>query len=131
MGAVVPLSRRSRDDQMSNDTEFGLASYLYTRDLGRAMRWAEALDYGIVGVSEENNLHRVGLLWWHEGIRSGTRRFKYGIDEYLELKYILLGGLIAGGRGCLHRLHAADRLRQCAELAVDVTCVKGLTSTMS
>ncbi len=80
--------------QMANDTEFGLASYFYTADLGRAFRVAEALEYGIVGINEgiiSTEMAPFG------GIKeSGFGReasSKYGIEDFLEIKYVLVGGL--------------------------------------
>lgn len=95
-GPVAPLFR-FRDEaeaiKMANDTEFGLASYLYTRDLGRAMRVSEALEYGIVGVNEGIISTESAPFGGMKESGLGREGSKYGIDEYLELKYILLGGL--------------------------------------
>jgi succinate-semialdehyde dehydrogenase / glutarate-semialdehyde dehydrogenase len=78
---------------IANDTQFGLAAYFYTRDLGRSIRVAEALDYGIVGVNE-------GLISTENapfgGVKEsgiGREGSKYGIDEFVEVKYVLLGGI--------------------------------------
>ena len=95
-GPVAPIVRFSTEEEaieMANDTEFGLASYFYTRDIGRVWRVAEALDYGIVGINEgiiSNEMAPFG------GVKeSGTGRegSKYGIDDYVEIKYMLMGGL--------------------------------------
>jgi succinate-semialdehyde dehydrogenase/glutarate-semialdehyde dehydrogenase len=95
-GPVAPLFRFETEAQaiaMSNDTEFGLAAYLYTRDLARSWRVSEALEYGIVGLNTgiiSTELAPFG------GIKeSGTGRegSKYGILEYTELKYICVGGV--------------------------------------
>lgn len=93
-GPLAPLFRFSTEEQaiaMANDTEFGLASYLYTRDLGRAWRVSEALEYGMVGVNE-------GLISTEAapfgGIKQsglGREGSHYGIDDYIEQKYICLG----------------------------------------
>jgi succinate-semialdehyde dehydrogenase/glutarate-semialdehyde dehydrogenase len=58
-----------------NNTPYGLAAYFYTRDLGRAWRVAEALEYGIVGINENIISTEVAPIWWHEGIKYWTRRF--------------------------------------------------------
>ena len=78
---------------IANDTEFGLAAYFYTRDLGRAVRVAEALEYGMVGVNE-------GLISTENapfgGVKEsgiGREGSKYGIEEFVEVKYVLLGGI--------------------------------------
>lgn len=95
-GPVAPLFQFDTEEEgiaMANDTEFGLASYFYTQDLGRIFRVSEALEYGIVGVNEgiiSNEMAPFG------GVKeSGTGRegSKYGIDDYLEIKYVCLGGL--------------------------------------
>ena len=95
-GPVAPLFR-FRDEaeaiRMSNDTEFGLAAYFYGRDIGRIWRVAEALEYGIVGIN-------TGLISTAEapfgGVKEsglGREGSKYGIEDYLEVKYLCLGGL--------------------------------------
>ena len=95
-GPVAPLFRfRSEEEaiEMANDTEFGLASYFYTRDVGRVFRVAEALEYGIVGINEgiiSTELAPFG------GVKSsglGREGSKYGIEDYLEIKYLALGGI--------------------------------------
>ncbi len=79
--------------RIANDTEFGLAAYFYTRDLGRAIRVAEALEYGIVGVNEgivsTENAPFGGIK--ESGI--GREGSKYGIEDFIEIKYVLLGGI--------------------------------------
>jgi succinate-semialdehyde dehydrogenase/glutarate-semialdehyde dehydrogenase len=89
-GPVAPLFRFANEEQavaMANDTEYGLAAYFYTRDLGRAWRVAEALEYGMVGVNTGIISTAVAPFGGvkHSGIgREGSR---YGIEEYLEIKY--------------------------------------------
>ncbi len=95
-GPVAPLFRFSTEEEaiaMANDTEFGLASYFYARDVGRIFRVAEALEYGIVGINE-------GIISTAEapfgGMKSsglGREGSKYGIEDYLEVKYLALGGI--------------------------------------
>jgi succinate-semialdehyde dehydrogenase/glutarate-semialdehyde dehydrogenase len=95
-GPVAPLFRFETEEQvvaLANDTPFGLASYFYSRDLGRIFRVSESLEYGIVGVNE-------GLISTPEvpfgGVKEsglGREGSSHGIDEYLELKYIALGGI--------------------------------------
>ncbi|MFW0754999.1 NAD-dependent succinate-semialdehyde dehydrogenase [Pseudomonas sp. H11T01] len=95
-GPVAPLFRFSTEKEaidLANDTPFGLASYFYARDLGRVFRVAEALEYGIVGINE-------GLISTPEvpfgGVKEsglGREGGHNGIEEYLEIKYMALGGL--------------------------------------
>jgi len=79
--------------QMANDTEFGLAAYFYSRDIGRIWRIAEALEYGIVGINVgiiANEMAPFGGVK-HSGL--GREGSKYGIEEYLEIKYLCMGGI--------------------------------------
>lgn len=95
-GPVAPLFRFSTEEEaikLANDTPFGLASYFYARDLARVFRVAEALEYGIVGINE-------GLISTPEvpfgGVKEsglGREGGHNGIEEYLEIKYMALGGL--------------------------------------
>jgi len=95
-GPLAPLFRFKTDDELirlANDTEYGLASYFYSRDIGRIWRVAEALEYGIVGVNVglvSNEMSPFGGLK-ESGI--GRESSKYGIEEYLEVKYICMGGI--------------------------------------
>jgi succinate-semialdehyde dehydrogenase/glutarate-semialdehyde dehydrogenase len=95
-GPVAPLIRFTSEDEvirMANDTEFGLASYFYTRDLGRAWRVGEALEYGIVGVNEGIISTEVAPFGGVKQSGIGREGSKYGIEEYLEVKYLCMGGL--------------------------------------
>ena len=76
---------------MVNDTEFGLASYVYTRDLGRAWRVSEALEYGMVGVNEGLISTEVAPFGGLKQSGLGREGAKDGIDDYIELKYMCLG----------------------------------------
>ncbi|GEN26074.1 NAD-dependent succinate-semialdehyde dehydrogenase [Halomonas cupida] len=95
-GPVAPLLRFSDEDDVirqANNTTLGLASYFYTRDVGRVWRVAEALESGIVGINEgiiSSELAPFGGIK-ESGIgREGSR---YGIDDYIEIKYLCMGGL--------------------------------------
>lgn len=95
-GPVAPIVRFHDEAEaiaIANDTEFGLASYFYTRDIGRVWRVAEALEYGIVGINEGIISNEMAPFGGVKMSGSGREGSKYGIDDYLEIKYILMGGL--------------------------------------
>jgi succinate-semialdehyde dehydrogenase / glutarate-semialdehyde dehydrogenase len=95
-GPVAPLTRFSSEQEviaMSNDTEFGLACYFYTRDLGRAWRVAEALEYGMVGINEGLISTEVAPFGGVKQSGIGREGSKYGIDDYVEIKYLCMGGI--------------------------------------
>ncbi|HEY3796726.1 MAG TPA: NAD-dependent succinate-semialdehyde dehydrogenase [Caulobacteraceae bacterium] len=77
----------------ANDTEFGLAAYFYARDIGRVFRVAEALEYGMVAVNDGILSTEVAPFGGVKASGIGREGSKYGIEEYLEIKYVLLGGL--------------------------------------
>jgi succinate-semialdehyde dehydrogenase/glutarate-semialdehyde dehydrogenase len=95
-GPVAPLFRFTTDEEgvaMANDSEFGLAAYFYARDIGRVFRVAEALEAGIIGINE-------GIISTAEAPFGGVKQSglgregsKYGIEDYLEVKYLAMGGL--------------------------------------
>jgi succinate-semialdehyde dehydrogenase/glutarate-semialdehyde dehydrogenase len=95
-GPVAPLFT-FRDEaeaiEMANDTEFGLAAYFYTRDVGRVFRVAEALEYGIVGINEGIISNEVAPFGGVKSSGLGREGSKYGIEDYLEVKYLCLGGI--------------------------------------
>ncbi|TXD93983.1 NAD-dependent succinate-semialdehyde dehydrogenase, partial [Ralstonia pseudosolanacearum] len=93
LAALIPFDTEDEAVAAANDTEFGLAAYFYTRDLGRAWRVSEALESGMVGVN-------TGLISTAEAPFGGVKQSglgregsKYGIDEYLEIKYVCMAGL--------------------------------------
>jgi succinate-semialdehyde dehydrogenase/glutarate-semialdehyde dehydrogenase len=93
-GPLAPIFRFDTEEQaiaMANDTEFGLASYLYTRDLGRAWRVSEALEYGMVGVNEGLISTEVAPFGGIKQSGLGREGSRYGIDDYIEQKYMCLG----------------------------------------
>ena len=95
-GPVAPLFRFKTDAeavQMSNDTEFGLASYFYSRDIGRIWRVAEQLEYGMVGINTGLISTEVAPFGGVKESGLGREGSKYGIDDYLEIKYMCLGGI--------------------------------------
>jgi succinate-semialdehyde dehydrogenase/glutarate-semialdehyde dehydrogenase len=95
-GPVAPLFRFKTEAEairLANDTEFGLASYFYARDVGRIFRVAEALEYGIIGINEGIISTEVAPFGGMKSSGLGREGSKYGIDEYLEIKYLALGGI--------------------------------------
>ena len=95
-GPVAPLFRFSTEDEavrMANDTEFGLAAYFYSRDIGRIWRVSEGLEYGIVGVNEGIISNEVAPFGGVKESGIGREGSKYGMDDFLEIKYLCLGGI--------------------------------------
>lgn len=95
-GPVAPLFRFSTEEEavrMANDTEFGLASYFYSRDIGRIFRVAEALEYGIVGINEGIVSTEIAPFGGMKSSGLGREGSKYGIEDYLEIKYLAIGGI--------------------------------------
>ncbi|MFT6773706.1 MAG: succinate-semialdehyde dehydrogenase/glutarate-semialdehyde dehydrogenase, partial [Paracoccaceae bacterium] len=95
-GPVAPLFRFSTEDEVigyANDTEFGLASYFYSRDIGRCWRVAEALEYGIVGVNDGLPSNAAAPFGGVKQSGLGREGSKYGADDFLEIKYISMGGI--------------------------------------
>jgi len=95
-GPISPLFRFETEEEaiaMSNDTEFGLAAYFYTRDAARTWRVSKALEYGIVGINEGIISTEVAPFGGVKESGLGREGSKYGIEDYLEIKYICMGGL--------------------------------------
>ena len=95
-GPVAPLIRFHDDAEvvrLANDSEFGLASYFYSRDIGRAWRIAEQLEAGMVGVNTGLITTQVAPFGGVKQSGLGREGSKYGIDEYVEVKYICFGGI--------------------------------------
>jgi succinate-semialdehyde dehydrogenase/glutarate-semialdehyde dehydrogenase len=95
-GPVSPLFRVKTDDEairLANDTEFGLAAYLYTRDLARSWRVTEALEYGIVGLNTGLISTEVAPFGGVKESGIGREGSRYGILEFTELKYVCVGGI--------------------------------------
>jgi succinate-semialdehyde dehydrogenase/glutarate-semialdehyde dehydrogenase len=95
-GPVAPLIRFKTEQEaieLANDTEYGLAAYFYTRDVGRVFRVAEALEYGLVGANEGLIASEVAPFGGMKQSGIGREGSKYGIDEYVEIKYLCVGGL--------------------------------------
>ncbi|MEM8498894.1 MAG: NAD-dependent succinate-semialdehyde dehydrogenase [Pseudomonadota bacterium] len=95
-GPVAPLFRFKTEDEaiaMANDTEFGLAAYFYARDIGRIWRVSEGIEYGIVGINEGIISTEVAPFGGVKESGSGREGSKYGIEDYLEMKYLCMGGI--------------------------------------
>ena len=95
-GPVAPLFRFSTEEEaiaMANDTEFGLACYFYSRDIGRIWRVGEGLEYGIVGINEGIISNEAAPFGGVKESGQGREGSKYGLDDYLEIKYMCMGGI--------------------------------------
>ena len=95
-GPVAPLFRFGREEEaiaMANDTEYGLAAYFYGENIKRIWRVAEALEFGIVGINEGIISTEVAPFGGVKESGFGREGSKYGIDEYLSVKYLCLGGM--------------------------------------
>jgi len=95
-GPLAPLFRFQSDEQaieMANDTEFGLASYFYSRDIGRIWRAAEGLECGMVGINTGLISNEVAPFGGVKQSGLGREGSHYGIDEFVEIKYLCFGGL--------------------------------------
>ncbi|OYD53964.1 succinate-semialdehyde dehydrogenase I [Thauera propionica] len=95
-GPVAPLFRFHTEEEairMANDTEFGLAAYFYARDIARVWRVAEGLEYGIVGINEGIISTEVAPFGGVKESGIGREGSKYGIDDFVEIKYLCMGGI--------------------------------------
>ena len=95
-GPVAPLFRFKTEEEairLANDTEFGLAAYFYARDIGRVWRVGEALAYGIVGINEGIISAETVPFGGVKESGLGREGSHHGTEEYLEIKYMLMGGI--------------------------------------
>jgi succinate-semialdehyde dehydrogenase/glutarate-semialdehyde dehydrogenase len=95
-GPVAPLFRFKDEAEaiaLANDTQYGLAAYFYGRDISRVGRVAEALEYGMVGINTGMISTEVAPFGGMKESGLGREGSKYGIDEYLEIKYLCFGGM--------------------------------------
>lgn len=95
-GPVAPVFRFKTEEEairLANDTEFGLAAYFYGRDIGRVWRVAEALEYGMVGINEGIISTEIAPFGGVKESGNGREGSKYGIEDYLEIKYLCMGGI--------------------------------------
>ena len=95
-GPVSPIISFDDEDEviaMANDTEYGLAAYFYARDIGLIWRVAEGLEYGMVGINEGAISNAAAPFGGVKQSGNGREGSKYGLDDYLEIKYLCMGGL--------------------------------------
>ncbi len=95
-GPMAPLFKFATEDdavRMANDTQFGLAAYFYSRDIGRIWRMSEALEYGIVGINTGIISTEVAPFGGMKASGLGREGSKYGIEEFLEVKYLCMGDI--------------------------------------
>lgn len=95
-GPVAPVFRFHTEEEalaMANDTRYGLAAYFYSRDIGRCWRVSEALEYGMVGINEGIISTEVAPFGGIKESGMGREGSKYGMDYYMELKYVCFGGM--------------------------------------
>jgi succinate-semialdehyde dehydrogenase/glutarate-semialdehyde dehydrogenase len=95
-GPIAPLLRFHTEEEaicIANNTPYGLAAYFYARDIGRVWRVSEALEYGMVGINQGLISTEVAPFGGVKESGFGREGSKYGIDEYLEIKYMCIGGI--------------------------------------
>ena len=95
-GPVAPIVEFETEEEvikLANDTEVGLASYLYTRDIGRVWRVSEALEFGMIGINEGLISNEMAPFGGVKQSGMGREGSKYGLDDYLEIKYLCMGGI--------------------------------------
>ena len=95
-GPLAPLFKFDTEEEVlgyANDTEFGLASYFYSRDIGRIFRVSEALEYGMVGVNTGLISNEIAPFGGVKQSGLGREGSKYGIEDYLVIKYTCFAGL--------------------------------------
>jgi len=95
-GPIAPISRFFTEDEAinsANDSEYGLSAYFYTRDISRAWRITESLEYGMVGVNTARLSSEAAPFGGRKKSGMGREGSKYGMDDYLEIKYMCIGGM--------------------------------------
>ncbi len=93
VAAVMAFDSEAEALALANDTDFGLAAYLYTQDLSRVWRFSEQLEYGMVGINTGIISNEMAPFGGVKESGNGREGSKYGLDDYLELKYLCIGGL--------------------------------------
>jgi succinate-semialdehyde dehydrogenase/glutarate-semialdehyde dehydrogenase len=95
-GPVAPVMRFKTEEEavrMANNTPYGLAAYFYTKDMKRVWRVSESLEYGMVGINTGLMSNEVAPFGGMKQSGFGREGSRYGIDEYLEIKYLCMGGV--------------------------------------
>jgi succinate-semialdehyde dehydrogenase/glutarate-semialdehyde dehydrogenase len=95
-GPVAPIITFTSEEEaitLANDTEYGLAAYFYGRDIGRVWRVAEGLDFGMIGINEGIISNAAAPFGGVKQSGNGREGSKYGLDDYLEIKYLCMGGI--------------------------------------
>lgn len=90
---IISFTEEADAISMANDTEYGLAAYFFSRDIGRIWRVAEGLEYGMVGINEGLISNAAAPFGGVKQSGNGREGSKYGLDDYLEIKYLCMGGL--------------------------------------
>ncbi|MEC4724481.1 NAD-dependent succinate-semialdehyde dehydrogenase [Shewanella sp. D64] len=90
---IITFDTEAEAIEMANDTEYGLAAYFYSRDIGRVWRVGEGLEYGMVGVNEGIISNPAAPFGGVKQSGNGREGSKYGLDDYLEIKYLCMGGI--------------------------------------
>ena len=93
IASLIHFDNEQQAIKLANDTNVGLAAYFYTRDIGRVWRVGEALEYGIVGINEGVISNEMAPFGGIKESGSGREGSKYGMDDYLEIKYMCIGGI--------------------------------------
>jgi succinate-semialdehyde dehydrogenase/glutarate-semialdehyde dehydrogenase len=93
VAALIPINSEDEAIDIANDTPYGLAAYVYTKDLAAAMRMSDQLESGMVAINEGILSNEVSPFGGIKQSGLGREGSKHGIDEYLDLKYTLISGL--------------------------------------
>jgi len=93
VASIIQFKDEAEAIAIANDTSVGLAAYFYTRDIGRVWRMSEALEYGIIGINEGIISNEMAPFGGIKESGSGREGSKYGIEDYLEIKYLCMGGI--------------------------------------
>jgi succinate-semialdehyde dehydrogenase/glutarate-semialdehyde dehydrogenase len=93
VAGLIRFSTEAEVIELANNTEYGLAAYFYSRDVGRCLRVGEALEYGMIGINSGMISNEVAPFGGIKASGLGREGSKYGLDDYMEIKYLHLGGI--------------------------------------